>query len=96
MPSKAIGASSAAGTDAIETVKAAAATIELDAPQGPVLIDPDTMHAFLTPRIGRSTADARFDVVKAASAPVRPDPYLVQSMPRFAAPARATNLRLVR
>ncbi|MCB1500270.1 MAG: transporter substrate-binding domain-containing protein [Bauldia sp.] len=86
----------AAGTDAIETVKAAAATIELDAPQGPVLIDPDTMHAFLTPRIGRSTAEARFDVVKAASAPVRPDPYLVQSMPRFAAPARATNLRLVR
>ena len=36
------------------------------------------------------------DLIKQYADKYQLDPYLVQSMPRFAAPARATNLRLVR
>ncbi|WP_181703765.1 transporter substrate-binding domain-containing protein [Chthonobacter albigriseus] len=85
----------AAGTDAIEPVRAVVPQIALEAPQGPVRIDPATMHAYLTPRIGRSTRDGRFDVVMAASAPIAPDPYLVQSTPRFAVAPKPSHLRLV-
>ena len=60
----------------------------LEAPQGYVHIDGQTNHAYLTPRIGRSNASGEFDVVYAASQPVRPDPYLVQTTPRYATAAQ--------
>ncbi|SDS74452.1 transporter substrate-binding domain-containing protein [Bradyrhizobium canariense] len=66
----------------------------LDAPQGEVWIDEQTFHAYLTPRIGRSNRNARFDLVSEARAPVRPDPYLVHNSSRFEA-ATAPSLRLV-
>ena len=49
----------AAGTDEIGAVKAAVGRQVLQAPQGEITIDPDTMHAALTPRIGRSNAADR-------------------------------------
>lgn len=85
----------AAGTDAIESVLAAVPSIAIDAPQGPVRIDAATLHTHLTPRIGRSNRNAQFDVVMAASEPIAPDPYLVQSTPRFAVAPKIPHLRIL-
>jgi ABC-type branched-subunit amino acid transport system substrate-binding protein len=85
----------AAGTDDPRAVKTELVRQQhLDAPQGEVWIDEQTFHAYLTPRIGRSNRNARFDLVSEARAPVRPDPYLVHSSSRFEA-ATAPSLRLV-
>ncbi len=83
-----------AGTDDVDAVRAAAVRQQIAAPQGRVWIDPETLHAFLTPRIGRSNAACRFDILNEAAEPVRPDPYLVWNSQRFTAPD-AAQLRLV-
>jgi ABC-type branched-subunit amino acid transport system substrate-binding protein len=83
-----------AGTQDVSAVRAAAIRQQIAAPQGLVWLDPETFHAFLTPRIGRSNANCRFDILGEAAEPVRPDPYLVWNSQRFGAPD-ATQLRLV-
>lgn len=50
-----------------------------DAPEGPMLIDPDNNHAWMTPRIGRANASGAFDILWSASELVPPDPYLANS-----------------
>lgn len=65
----------AAQSTAIPDVKRALYHCRLDAPQGPVWIDPDNNHAWLTPRIGRSIAGGAFEILSEAR-PTRPDPYL--------------------
>ncbi|MDQ0511846.1 transporter substrate-binding domain-containing protein [Ancylobacter amanitiformis] len=85
-----------AGTDDVEAVKAAVTRQHLLAPQGEVRIDPQTLHAYLTPRIGISNGDARFDILVEAAGPVPPDPYLVQSSPRYAVASRNSTLRVVK
>jgi ABC-type branched-subunit amino acid transport system substrate-binding protein len=88
-------AAAAAETDDPRSVKAALVQQEpLDAPQGAVWIDEQTFHSYLTPRIGRSNRNAKFDLLCEARVPVRPDPYLVHSSSRFEA-AAAPSLRLV-
>jgi ABC-type branched-subunit amino acid transport system substrate-binding protein len=84
-----------AGTDDARLVRAAVANQRLLAPQGEVRIDPQTYHAWLTPRIGRSSANGQFEVLLEARSPVAPDPYLVQSSPRFAVTMRSPVLRVV-
>ena len=84
----------AAGTDEIGAVKAAVGRQVLLAPQGEVAIDPDTMHAALTPRIGRSNAAGGFDVIAEAPGPVRADPYLIDSASRFGAVSARPRLRI--
>ncbi len=84
----------AAGGTAIEAVKQAVAHQRIEAPQGEVWIDPETLHAWLTPRIGRSNREARFDIVTGASRPIRPDPYLVWHSARFDAASAAPTLRV--
>lgn len=84
-----------AGSDDIEAVKTAVARQAIDAPQGRVHIDPETFHAYLTPRIARSRPDGQFDIVVAAKAPLRPDPYLVRNPAPIAAVARRPLLRVV-
>ncbi len=84
-----------AGTDEVDAVREAVTHQLLAAPQGYVHIDGQTNHAYLTPRIGRSNAAGEFDVVYAASQPVRPDPYLIQTTPRYAAGPQQAKLRLV-
>lgn len=54
----------------------AALGLSLDAPEGPVQIDADNNHAWLTPRIGRARRDGGFDVVWEGKGPIKPDPYL--------------------
>lgn len=46
-----------------------------DAPGGKVRIDPESLHAWVTPRIGQWQADGQSKVVDAAAQPVRPLPY---------------------
>ncbi len=54
-------------------------TVALDAPEGPMRIDAENNHAWLTPRIGRLRADGSFAEVWRAAAPIKPDPYLAVS-----------------
>ena len=76
-------------------MKRCVASQTLDAPQGAVSIDPDTLHAYLTPRIGRSRRDGQFDVLVEAPAPVRPDPYLVRSSEALEQPILRPILKVV-
>jgi ABC-type branched-subunit amino acid transport system substrate-binding protein len=84
-----------ADADDARSVRAAVANQRLAAPQGEVRIDPQTFHAWLTPRIGRSAVNGQFDVLLEARSPIAPDPYLVQSSPRFAVAMRSPVLRVV-
>jgi len=84
-----------AGTDDARTVRAAVSNQSFVAPQGEVRVDPQTFHAWLTPRIGRSAADGQFEILLEARQPIAPDPYLVQSSPRFASAMRSPLLRVV-
>lgn len=84
-----------AGTDEVSAVRTALNGGRLDAPQGGIRVDGETMHLYLTPRIGRSRSDGSFDVIWQEAAPVQPDPYLV----RFSATdwvAPAARLHVVR
>jgi branched-chain amino acid transport system substrate-binding protein len=65
------------GSADVERVRQCIAKCSLDAPQGAVRVDGENQHSFLTPRLGRSTANGHFDVVLATPEPVKPDPYLV-------------------
>jgi urea transport system substrate-binding protein len=46
-----------------------------DAPSGPVKIDPDNLHCWLTPRIGQWQKDGQSKVVNAYPQPIKPLPY---------------------
>jgi branched-chain amino acid transport system substrate-binding protein len=54
----------------------AALGLSLDAPEGPVQIDPDNNHVWLTPRIGLARGDGEFDIAWEGKGPIKPDPYL--------------------
>jgi ABC-type branched-subunit amino acid transport system substrate-binding protein len=84
-----------AGTSEIGAVKQAVARQVLTAPQGQVQISPETMHATLTPRIGRSTSAGEFEIVVEASQPIPADPYLLQNSSRFGAVSERSKLRVV-
>jgi len=84
-----------ASSDAMQDVKLSAARQRLAAPQGEVVIDPATFHAYLTPRIGRSRSDGQFDIVYDAGCPVAPDPYLINSTSTLEAASRRPFLRIV-
>jgi branched-chain amino acid transport system substrate-binding protein len=86
---------SQAGTDDARRVRAAVADQRLRAPQGEVRIDRQTFHAWLTPRIGRSAANGQFEVLLESREPIAPDPYLIQSSPRFASAMRSPLLKVV-
>jgi branched-chain amino acid transport system substrate-binding protein len=65
-----------AGSVEIAAVRRAAANHRYDSPQGPIWVDPDNNHCFLTPRLARSAPGSQFKIFWQAEAPVRPDPYL--------------------
>ena len=68
----------AAGTDRVPEVKRATYDCRLRHPKGTSGSIPQNNHAWLTPRIGRATADGQFRVEWEAAAPSRPDPYLAR------------------
>jgi urea transport system substrate-binding protein len=65
-----------AGASDVTSVRRAVANHRYDSPQGPIWIDPDNNHCFLTPRLARSAPGCQFDIFWEADAPERPDPYL--------------------
>ena len=65
-----------AGSADVGAVRHAAANHRYDSPQGPVWVDPDNNHCFLTPRLARSVPGCQFKIFWEADAPERPDPYL--------------------
>jgi urea transport system substrate-binding protein len=64
------------GSAEVEAVRNAVYGITYEAPHGPVRVDPDNNHCFLTPRLARSAAGRPFEILWQASEPVKPDPYL--------------------
>ena len=50
---------------------------EFQAPQGRVRIDPTNHHTCLYPRIGVVNSKGQFTIVREATRPVHPDPYMV-------------------
>jgi urea transport system substrate-binding protein len=65
-----------AGSTDVAAVRRAAANHRYDSPQGPIWVDPDNNHCFLTPRLARSVPGCQFRIFWEADAPERPDPYL--------------------
>jgi branched-chain amino acid transport system substrate-binding protein len=65
-----------AGTLDTQRLVAAALGLSYEAPEGPIQIDPENNHTWLTPRIGRLNKEGAFDIVWEAKAVVKPDPYL--------------------
>ena len=81
-------AAARAGSDDFEAVREAARGLSFAAPQGAVTIDPENLHCWMRPRIGRSRDDGTFEIVLESPTAVRPDPYLTWVQTRsFAAPA---------
>lgn len=72
------GALSEVGSDNVQELVPALLGSEFLAPQGPVKIDAENHHTYLTPRIGRIRADGQFDILQEAKHQVKPDPYLVE------------------
>lgn len=66
----------AAGSMDPRRLSDAALGLEMRAPGGPVRMDPETRHMWLTPRIGVARSDGGFDLAWTADRPVRPDPWL--------------------
>ena len=83
-----------AGTVEAAAVKRAVSLRPIMAPQGEVRIDPETMHASLTPRIGRSNKDGGFTILREATRPAPADPYLIRNSSRFGAVAIRPVLRV--
>ncbi len=89
-------AAEVAGATDAPTIRDAARGLSFAAPQGRVTVDPENLHCWMRPRIGRSTAAGTFDLVFEEAGPLRPDPYLVWSDPlRRAAPSVGTRPRVV-
>jgi urea transport system substrate-binding protein len=65
-----------AGSTDVAAVRRAAANHRYVSPQGPIWVDPDNNHCFLTPRLARSAPGCQFKIFWEADAPERPDPYL--------------------
>jgi ABC-type branched-subunit amino acid transport system substrate-binding protein len=51
--------------------------LQMEAPQGSIVVDDDNNHTWMTPRVGRWNGRDGFDVVWEAREPAQPDPWLV-------------------
>ncbi|ARE82655.1 aliphatic amidase expression-regulating protein [Roseovarius mucosus] len=67
----------AGGTDRDDLLRVLP-TFSLEAPQGLVRVDAATNHTVLWPRVAIVDADGKFRIVREASSPVIPSPYLIQ------------------
>lgn len=85
-----------AGSPAIEEVRRSLYACCLEAPQGPIRIDPENNHCYLTPRLGRATANGQFDIFWEEAHPTKPDPYLVSFDPADVTPQGETANRAAR
>lgn len=58
-----------------DTIREAIKGVEMVAPQGPVKIDPDTLHTYLWPKIGQCQSDGQFKILEQSSEWLQPVPY---------------------
>ncbi len=65
-----------AGSFEVDKVKAAAAGITLETPEGTLTVDPKNQHVFKTARIGMVNAAGQIDEVWNSGKPIAPDPCL--------------------
>jgi urea transport system substrate-binding protein len=66
-----------AGTDATDEVRKTIAHQSLDAPEGIVSIDSETLHTWRPFYLGKVRSDGQFEIVWSLEKPVRPVPYPV-------------------
>lgn len=66
-----------AGTLEPEQLRKEVLGLEVAAPQGQVIVDPDNSHTYLWPRIGLTTAGRKFEIASESTSAMKPDPYLV-------------------
>lgn len=70
-----------AGTEDTEAVRKAILDQSMAAPEGVILIDPETQHAWRPVRVGRIRADGQFDIVWDSHRPIRPQPFPLSRTP---------------
>lgn len=70
-----VQAAEAAGSPDPMPVRDHLAGLEFDAPQGPVKVDGQSLHTYLTPRLGRVRADGMLEIVDEYPEPLVPLPY---------------------
>jgi urea transport system substrate-binding protein len=70
-----------AGTENTEAVRTAILNQSMAAPEGVMLIDPETQHTWRPVRVGRIRADGQFDIVWDSHRPVRPQPFPISRTP---------------
>jgi urea transport system substrate-binding protein len=64
-----------AGTFSTDAIRAHAAGLRLDAPEGPVSIDLQNRHTWKMFRIGEVQSDGQFRVLHSSDSPIRPEPW---------------------
>jgi branched-chain amino acid transport system substrate-binding protein len=67
----------AAGSCSVEDVQRELYKVRLDAPQGPVWVDQQNNHCYLTARIAEIDSCGEFAVKWQSPGPIKPDPYVV-------------------
>jgi urea transport system substrate-binding protein len=65
----------AAGTDDVRAVRQAMKGQKYDSPQGPVTIDPETLHTVQVVRVGRINDRGRFEEAFVSPQPIPPTPF---------------------
>jgi len=70
-----------AGTENTDDVRKTILDQSMAAPEGVILIDPETQHAWRPVRVGRIRADGQFDIVWDSHRPVRPQPFPLSRTP---------------
>ncbi len=70
-----------AGTENTDAVRKEILDQSMAAPEGVMLIDPETQHTWRPVRVGRIRADGQFDVVWDSHRPVRPQPFPISRSP---------------
>lgn len=64
-----------AGTENTEAVQKTILDQSMAAPEGVILIDPETRHTWRPVRVGRIRPDGQFDIVWDSGRPIRPQPF---------------------
>jgi urea transport system substrate-binding protein len=70
-----------AGTENTDAVRKTILDQSMAAPEGVILIDPETQHAWRPVRVGRIRADGQFDIVWDSRRPIRPQPFPLSRTP---------------
>lgn len=87
------------GTDAIDTVLAAAKERGYASPFGDIRVDAKTNHVAMHAHIGRAQGDGTFEIVHRGEAAIDPDPFLTRTtlgLSPEATAAKPGHLRIVR